>query len=184
MQALTKRGTSVSNKLGNPSEAHVKALKALFPSSSSAPRKRNSSAFDPLDECVFSQEQKKRRGARMKTVQVCVFVEDYTKGVPHGAARKKMIDNKHLVKVELCRNMTPSQIRATILKEVSHLGISSMFTMLECNDNCLVVAADQQPTGDNVIESAERGYFYICLEIDKTKTEVGKNLCAFVCGLL
>ena len=188
LQALTKRGTSISNKLGKPSEAHVRALKTLFPSSSSAPRKRNSLAFDPLDECVFSQEQKKRNGARMKTVQVCVFVvEDYTKGVPRGTARKKLIDNQHLVKVELRRNMTPSQIRATILKEVSHLGISNAFTMLECNGHRLVVAADQQPTGDNVIEIALKrkgAIFYICPEIDKTKTEVGEKrvcFCLYFC---
>lgn len=101
----------------------------------------------------------------MKTVQVCVFVvEYYTKGVPRGTARKKLIDNQHLVKVELCRNMTPSQIRATILKEASHLSISSAFTMLEYNGHRLLVAADQQPTGDDVIEcfKAERGYF-LCM---------------------
>ena len=99
---------------------------------------------------MFSHEQKRKKGARIKAVQVSVFVvKSDTKCVPRGAWRRKLIERNHLVRVELRRNMSPSQVRATISRDVAHPDISS-----ECVGHRLVVASDQQPTGDGVIEDA------------------------------
>ena len=108
---LTRRATELSSSLSKPSAASARAVKALFPSSSSAPRKIVTSAFDPLEEGVFTHEPKRKKGARVKAVQVSVFVvKSHTKCVPHGAWRRKLIERKQLVRVELQRNMSPSQV--------------------------------------------------------------------------
>ena len=120
---LTRRATELSSSLSKPSAA---SARALFPSSSSAPRKTVTSAFDPLEEGVFTHEQKRKKGARVKAVQVSVFVvKSDTKCVPRGAWRRKLIERKHLVRVELRRNMSPSQVRATISRDVARPDIST-----------------------------------------------------------
>ena len=115
---------------------------------------------------MFSHEQKRKKGARVK---VSVFVvKDDTKCVPRGAWRRKLIERNHLVRVELWRNMSSSQVRATISRDVAHPDISSEFTLMECVGHRLVVASDQQPTGDGVIEDALKwkgAVLYICPEI-------------------
>ncbi len=166
---LTNQATKVSAALSKPSGASARAVKTLFPLSSSAPRKRASSAFDPLEECVFSREQKKKKGARIKSVQVSVFVVNGdTKCVPRGAWRRKLIERKHLVRVELRRNMSQSQVRSTISNDIAHLDISREFTLLECVGHRLVVASNQQPTGDGIIEQVLKrkgAVLYICPEV-------------------
>ena len=105
----------------------------------------------------FSHEQKQTKGARVKAVQVNVFVvKSDTKCVPHGARWRKLIERNHLVRVELRRNMLPSQVRATISRGVARPDISSEFTLLECVGYRLAVASNQLPTGDGVIEGMER----------------------------
>jgi len=44
-----------------PDEAHASAFRRLFPSSTSVPRKHCSTAFDPMQDCVFLSEKKKKR---------------------------------------------------------------------------------------------------------------------------
>ena len=105
------------------------------------------------------------------------MVNDHTKGVPCGAARKKLVDDKHLVKVALRRNMSASQARTAIFEDVSSiesLNITRMFTFLECDSHRLVVASDQQPDNDAIIESAFKrkgAVLYVCAEIKDRKSD-------------
>ena len=118
---------------------------------------------------MFSQEQKRKKGARVKAVQLSVFVvKEDTKCVPRGAWRRKLIERKHLIHIQLRRNMSPSQVRATISKDAAHPDASTEFTLLECVGHRLVVASNQQPTGDGIIDGAlkRKGVvLYICPEI-------------------
>ena len=94
----------------------------MFPSSSSSvSRKQGNSAFDPTDDCVFLQQQKWKKAARNKSTQVNIMVvEDHKKGVPvRGAFRKRLIDERRSVKVELQRNMKPAQVKAVISKQLN-----------------------------------------------------------------
>lgn len=129
----------------------------------------SSSAFDPLEECVFSHQQKRKKAAQDKSVQITVFVvKADTKCVPRGALRKRWIERKHLVRVELKRSFSSSAVRDTIAKETAHLKISNTFTLLECVGQRLVIASNQQPNGDAIIEDAQKrkgAVLYICPEV-------------------
>ena len=70
--------------------------------------------------------------------------------VPRGALRKRWIERKHLVRVELKRSFSSSAVRDTIAKETAHLKISNTFTLLECVGQRLVIASNQQPNGDAI----------------------------------
>ena len=118
---------------------------------------------------MFSNEQKRKKAARVKTVQVGVFVvKSNTKCVPRGAWRRKLIERKHLVRVELRRDFSSSCVREAISKEVAHLNISTKFTLLECVGHRLVPSTNQQPTGEVIIEGALKrkgAVLYICPEV-------------------
>ena len=111
------------------------------------------------------KQQKRKKALRNKIIQVSIFVVgDPKKGVPRGAHRKKLIDEKYSVKVELHQNMEPTQVKAAILREIKHLNLTS-FTILECDGPRLLEASTQQPTGDQIIESALKrkgAVLYIC----------------------
>ena len=64
--------------------------------------------------------------------------------------------------------MSPSQVKATISRDVARPDISSEFTLLECVGHRLVIASNQRPTGDGIIEDALKrkgAVLYICPEI-------------------
>ena len=73
-------------------------------------------------------------------------VKAETKCIPQGAWRKKLIEQKHLVRVKMRRNLSSSDVRTVIAKETSHLEISETFTLLACVDHRLVPATDQHPS--------------------------------------
>ena len=149
------------------SGASAKAISALFPSRTKQnfPPKR---AFDPLEDCVFSHEQQKRKKAttRIKAVQVSVFVvKADTKCIPRGAWRRKLIEQKHLVRVNLSRNLSESDMREAIVRETGHLNVSEKFTILECVGHRLVAATNQHRNGNDIIDDAQKrkgSVLYIC----------------------
>ena len=62
---------------------------------------------------------------------------------------------------------------------MSHLSVSGTYTALECKAHCLVIAADQLPNGDAVIESALKckgAIFYICAEVKEKMNEVSSEI--------
>ena len=163
-QETTKQAGLVCQKMNKPSAAHAKVLRGMFPSSSGS-KKRTSTAFDPTDDCVFLDQKRKKKAARSKMTKISIFVlEDHSRGVPRGAARKRMIDNHRVVKVDIQRNMSPKQVKSLILREIEHLDIDT-YTILECVGSRLIEAVNQMPNGDDLIEDAVKrkgAVVYIC----------------------
>ena len=160
-------------RLGKVSEVNAKYLRTYFPASTSVPRKRSCSAFDPLNDCIFSQEQKRKKGARVKPVQISVFVANPgTTCVPRGAWRKELIEQKHLVRLELKRNMSSSEVRVAISNGITHLNVSQNFIFLECAGHQLKISSNQQLNGDDVIESAFKRKGAVLYVSDKTKVYI------------
>ena len=90
----------------------------------------------------------------MKPVQVSVFVVNkQTTSIPRGVWRRKLIDQNHLIRTELLRNMSPNQVRATIAKSLTHLDITNKFTILDCTGHRLAVATGQEPNGECMIKN-------------------------------
>lgn len=115
----------------------------------------------------------------MRTFKVSIFVvKSHTSCIPRGAWRRKLIEQKHLVQVELRRNMSPNQVRAAISKSVVHLSMSIKFILLDCVGHRLVVASDQEPDGETIIDNASKrkgAVVYICPEIKVSKYNSGRR---------
>jgi len=93
----------ICSSIGKPDEAHASALHRLFPSSTSVPRKRCSTAFDPMQNYVFLSE-KKKEAARNKPTRICIIVvKDIGRGVPRGNYKQQLVCEERVVKAEVHR---------------------------------------------------------------------------------
>ena len=74
--------------------------------------------------------------------------------------------------------MSPNQVRAAISKSVVHLSMSIKFILLDCVGHRLVVASDQEPDGETIIDNASKrkgAVVYICPEIKVSKYNSGRR---------
>ena len=147
----------ICNSIGKPDEAHASALRRLFPSSTSVPRKRCSTAFDPMQDCVFLSEKKKKKAARKKPTRISIIVvKDIGRGVPRGNYKQQLVREERVVKAEVHRAMKWDQVKSTILTAITHLNITD-FKVLECvNGQKLVEAENASPDGNAIVESTSR----------------------------
>ena len=74
LQKLAGSVLKICNRVGKPSNVHTKALRDLFPSSSSSKRIRLSDAFDPIQPCVALEHHKKKKAVRGRPSKVAVIV--------------------------------------------------------------------------------------------------------------
>ena len=64
--------------------------------------------------------------------------------------------------------MSSSDVKTVIAKKTSHLEISEALTLLACVGHSLVPATDQHPSGDVIINEAQKrkaAALYICPDI-------------------
>ena len=155
--------------MGKPSEGVAGKLREMFPSSDGiVPKKRPSSVFDPLSECVAESQKRKKKSVnqRMKPRNVTVVVlEKYASRVPQRAARKKLNDADRIKKVELRRNMSVPQVKAAITHAFEHLPNISGYTLLIANQSgFLTLAPHQALDGNSIIDQVGQGSLYLCQE--------------------
>lgn len=140
-------------------------LRQLFPSSSSK-RPKLSSAFDPTQSCVAAPQQQKKKAARCKPSSITlILTEDKRRVVPKGKYRTALGDNGRIKKAEFRRDMSFAQVKNVIKTTFEHLSLSSplFLTCEEGNTQCLVQDGNQQPDGNQLIDSAQsrKGTVYI-----------------------
>ena len=155
-----KKGSSISKRMKQPSKTDVQKLRELFPSTTGL-RKR-SSAFDPTEECVAKfQQQKKKKAIRFRTCKVKVMLVNAGEGVPKGKVRRELQEKKLEQTVDLKRNMSFQEVKNCIIRAFS---ISNFTVLNATKEGVFNIAANQQPTGDEVIESItkKRLTMYIC----------------------
>ena len=158
--------TCTNTKAVPPDQAHASALRRLFASSTGSlstdvAKKRS---FDPANECVFANQQKKKKKARQKTSRVQVIViSDLSKGIPKRRYKTHLAMSKRIVGVDFTQTMTPDQVRREILTKTAHLDVRG-FSFLDCNGQRLVESANQAPDGATIISNAKKrkgSVFYI-----------------------
>ena len=146
-----------------PNKANARLLSNLFPSSSLCSSRKRSNTFDPTEECVATAHQKKKKAAiRYKPNKIAVIlVVNLEKGVPKGKYRRHLKSDGNELTIEVKRNMSAKQVKNCILREFS---IGDYQVLCSTQDGKLTVAANQQPSGDYVIENiCKRKFpFYIC----------------------
>ena len=120
-----------------PDEAHASAFRRLFPSSTSVPRKHCSTAFDPMQDCVFLSEKKKKKAARNKPTRNFIIVG---RGVSRGNYKQQLVREERMVKAEVHRAMKWDRVKSTVLTAITHLNVTD-FKVLECVNGQKLVEA-------------------------------------------
>ena len=121
-------------------------------SSTATAQKRPSPAFDPTADCVF-EHQKKKKGARNKTSKITlVLIHDIKAGIPRGAVKDKLLEEGRMMKVDIARHMRPTQVWTVFLNALK----VKAYKLLDVFGQKLGVASNQDPDGDDIVESASK----------------------------
>ena len=121
-----------------------------------ATSQKHPGAFDPMTDCVFEHQKKKRKAARHKISKISLMVvRSIQDGVPKAANRDKLIEEGRMIMVDLTRQMQSSQVRAVFLNAVKGLNIKA-YQVLDVVGQKLAVSKNQHPDGDCVIENTSR----------------------------
>ena len=99
---ITAKALGSLKRVAKPSGACVEKLTKMFPASKTVPLKRPD-VFDPLEDCVALSAQKKKKGSRVKFVNVKVIVipKNASSAVPKGNKRQKLVDEKRVETIEM-----------------------------------------------------------------------------------
>ena len=130
----------------------------MFPASKTVPLKRPD-VFDPLEDCVALPAQKKKKGSRIKPINVKVIVmpKNLSSTVPKGNKRQKLVEEKRVEMIELKRTMSADEVVTKIHSGFTHLQLTK-WEYLEINGGRLVRASNQNLGGEIV---DRRGALYI-----------------------
>lgn len=165
---------ALCKKVGNPSGSTVETLAKLFGTNPKAGSRKRS--FDPRSECVVASQQAKKKASnqRMKPRMVTVvLLKQKPETVPKGHSRKKMKQSGRIVKVQLKRCMTTSEVRDVIVDSFSDFEDIRSAQFLRCGkDNIMLLNEDQDLNGDSVIDLAGQGSLYLV----QKKVEVSSSL--------
>ena len=129
----------VCEKIQKPPSDYRSILRKLFPSSNSAASsqcKPSSKPFNPSDDCVFVNEQRRKKKAARKLLKnTCVtlmVIKDIQKGVPRSSYKASLIDDGISMTILLNHEMSSDQVGEIITKALMFKNIP-YYTVLECN---------------------------------------------------
>ena len=169
VKEASQRAISICHRVGKPNEADRKVLNKLYPacnsrSRASFPQKRK---FDPLDESIAEMKKAKKKaaipkgGGKVRTI-TAVLLNHPTSTVPKGTARKRLMADGRIKKMQIRRNMSPSVIQRVIGHAFSAIaGASKARFMKSGRDNTLTIISKQVLNGDDVAELAGGGSLYL-----------------------
>ena len=164
----TERAISICQRVGKPNEADRKLLNKLYPACSSRsrpslPQKRK---FNPLDHSIAGKNKVKKKAAipkvcKMRTV-TAVLLDHLTSTVPRATARKRLMADGRIKKIQIRRSMNPSVIRQVIVDAFSSITDASKAKFMRSGrDNTLTIIDDQVLSGNDVAEIAGNGSLYL-----------------------
>lgn len=132
----------------------------MFPATKSVSLRRPD-VFDPLDDCVALPAQKKKKGTRIKPINIKVFVlpgNGSSSTVPTGEKRQKLVEERRVEMIELKRTLSAAEVEDRIKRGFSHLHLGKWEYMEVVNGRNLIKASTQNPGGEIV---DRRGALYI-----------------------
>ena len=167
----TERAISICQRVGKPNEADRKLLNKLYPACSlrsrpSLPQKRK---FNPLDHSIAGKKKVAiPKVCKMRTV-TAVLLDHLTSTVPRATARKRLMADGHIKKIQIRRSMNPSVIRQVIVDAFSSITDASKAKFMRSGrDNTLTIIVDQVLSGNDVAEIAGNGSLYL-LEVGEVQ---------------
>ena len=155
----SSRAKNLCEKLRNPSAASSRAISSLFPACGSQ-RKRK---FNPLEECVVGEQQRRKKAAnpsvkgRSKSVKVVVLTE-IPRYIPKGIRREELRKAGRVKELSFRRVMSEDEVQRVILEGFQ---INAFQFLQGSRDNTLKVNATQSLDGNAAIQLAGSGSLYI-----------------------
>lgn len=148
-----------------------------FPSITT-PKATGSPSFDPSDDCVIiEQQRKKKQGIKDKPRPLrinVVMLKKFTSVLPKGRIRKQLASSGQIQTMRVYREMSSVEIRTKILKAFE----VSQYTVLESDGtgNGLLKASEQDI--DGMYAAERRGCLYLCQSFEVssyTVTDLSDN---------
>ncbi|KAF3980805.1 MAG: hypothetical protein HFP76_00190 [Methylococcales symbiont of Iophon sp. n. MRB-2018] len=154
-----------------PSRLEATALSKLFPSSQASLPKLAAN-FDPGSDCVFAEQKKRKKSARVKPSKLNLAflrARRVPTTIPRGKHRKDLVTNGRIRKVDFTREMSAQVVKNTIITAFSELqDFNSSYNILsQSQDGRLTLADNQYPSGVQFVDKAlkHRGNVYLtCME--------------------
>ena len=121
--------------------------------------------FNPIDECVAAEQQRKKKAAipRYKGRAKClttVVLKDLPSTIPKGGPRDKLKEAGRVKELCFRRILSEKEVNTLILEGFQGIKLSE-FEYLQCKDGSLVVAEKQKLNGNEVIMLAGCGCLYL-----------------------
>lgn len=165
MPETSKKAQDLCTKLSKPSETNAKVLKKLFPATQRGPGSSKQTApkkpsFNPLDECIVSNQHQKKKASfpRPKLVKV-MLLQDIPPHVPKGKARDRLKEKGNLKEIAIHRSMSKRDVMESIQGAFSNLG---HFHFLSCQkSNTIEIAEEQELDGAGIMKLVGYGSLYL-----------------------
>ena len=149
-QELGGRASSLVNTVRKQGEASVTELRKLFPSSSKA-------MFPPVAKDGLGKTPRKLKPNKISVM----MMDSISSPIPKGKARLNIVETDRVKVLDFKRNMSAAQVKQIIQCAFNVEDID--YLLPERNGKKLTYAANQYPTGDELINlTGRKSFLYIC----------------------
>lgn len=165
-------------RVAKPSGACAEKLAKMFPATKGVPQKR-SDVFDPLEDCVALPAQKKKKGSRIKPVniQMVVLPKNESSILPKGKKRQKLVNEGRIKTIEVKRTMSEVEVGSRIKHGFAHLSLTK-WEYLDVHGRYLMKSSTQSLGGE---VADRRGAVYI--RENNEECQVCKSLNNYGCTI-
>lgn len=149
---------NLCRKLRKPSECNTKTLASLFPAYVGKGKRK----FDPDSDCVFEQQQRRKKAVTPSRREKCVkmVVLESCSTLPRGSMTDQLERDGQIKQVSLGRFMN-DEVKDVILKAFKNLELQH-YKYLQCSKgNVLCVYEKQNLNGSDAISLAGSGCLYL-----------------------
>ena len=159
-----QEATKVLSSVKRPTQFETAVLGDVFQVSSSS--SKLPSTFDPTRECVFAEQKRKKKCARVKPSKLTLtLLTSKESSIPRGKHRKALETKGRIQKVEFSRDMSAATVKNLIIRAFCHQEDFNFTYRLLCQsqDGKLSTNSVQFPSGDQFVEGAlkHRGNVYL-----------------------
>jgi hypothetical protein len=150
LNELGGRASSLVNTVRKQGEASVTELRKLFPSSSKA-------MFPPVAKDGLGKTPRKLKPNKISVM----MMDSISSPIPKGKARLNIVETDRVKVLDFKRNMSAAQVKQIIQCAFNVEDIE--YLLPERNGKKLTYAANQYPTGDELINlTGRKSFLYIC----------------------
>jgi len=155
---------NLCSRLKKPSQVNAKVMADLFPSFKSSSTKKIK--FDPVQECVATEQQRKKKAAnpkckgRAKCISV-VVLKDIPPTIPKGMQRDSLRSSGYLKELWFRRILSEEEVTTLIRDGFKAINLEEFEYLQCCKNSSLKVAVKQNLNGNEVVTLAGSGCLYV-----------------------